>query len=78
MKNLGKIHLRTIKNKLPESELKFVVGGYDGSAYDSSGSRPCDGKREYECCTVNGKTGACRYVPFGYGLVCDLNQPNCQ
>jgi hypothetical protein len=31
MKNLGKIHLRTIKNKLPESELKFVVGGYDGS-----------------------------------------------
>jgi natural product precursor len=28
MKNLGKIHLRTIEEGLSESEMKFVTGGY--------------------------------------------------
>jgi natural product precursor len=63
MKKLSKISLKTISDKMAESEMKMVLGG-------ASGSEPCAGKKAEDSCTYNGHKGVCRYNPVTWKLQC--------
>ena len=74
---MKKSNLKWIFNPMSEKEMKLVKGGNDTevSAVDLNGNegKPCDGKKEYDDCSFNGKPGTCHYAPFVAGLVCSLS-----
>ena len=74
MKKIKLNKSEVLGSALTREQLKGIVGG--SSSGSSSGSLPCDDKKEGDSCTfkrANGSVvnGTCQYTPFSYGkLVC--------